>query len=122
MQVTTMLTHVEEVGKAPLPDQAELDSLRSNVAKQQQKVDQLPKLPAIFISHMHAPLLRLCTADTVTKSASCVGGLYQMHVPDWQQHMQVIRESMHLPVHLIAGMQQHFHHLYRTVFALSCQP
>jgi len=41
MQVTTMLTHVEEVGKAPLPDQAELDSLRSNVAKQQQKVDQL---------------------------------------------------------------------------------
>jgi len=135
-----MLSHVEEVGKAPLPDQAELDSLRSNVAKQQQKVDQLtspepsangaevppppplPKLPAIFINHMHAPLLRLCTADTVTKSASCVGGLYQMHVPDWQQHMQVIRESMHLPVHLIAGMQQHFHHLYRTVFALSCQP
>ena len=41
MQVTTMLSHVEEVGKAPLPDQAELDSLRSNVAKQQQKVDQL---------------------------------------------------------------------------------
>ena len=36
-----MLSHVEEVGKAPLPDQAELDTLRSNVAKQQEKVDQL---------------------------------------------------------------------------------
>ena len=36
-----MLSHVEEVSKAPLPDQAELDTLRSNVAKQQQKVDQL---------------------------------------------------------------------------------
>lgn len=40
-QVTTMLSHVEEAGKATLPDQAELDTLRSNVAKQQQKVDQL---------------------------------------------------------------------------------
>ncbi len=63
-----MLSHVEEVGKAPLPDQAELDSLRSNVAKQQQKVDQLTSpepsangaevphlhLPAIIIIHMHA--------------------------------------------------------------------
>ena len=36
-----MLSHVEEVGKAALPDQAELDTLRGNVAKQQQKVDQL---------------------------------------------------------------------------------
>lgn len=36
-----MLSHVEEVGKAPLPDQAQLDTLRSNVAKQQQKVEQL---------------------------------------------------------------------------------
>ena len=36
-----MLSHVDEVSKAPLPDQAELDTLRSNVAKQQQKVDQL---------------------------------------------------------------------------------
>lgn len=36
-----MLSHVEKVGKAALPDQAELDTLRSNVAKQQQKVDQL---------------------------------------------------------------------------------
>ena len=36
-----MLRHVEEVGKAALPDQAELDTLRGNVAKQQQKVDQL---------------------------------------------------------------------------------
>lgn len=41
VQVTTMLSHVEEVGKAALPDQAELDTLRGNVAKQQQKVDQL---------------------------------------------------------------------------------
>ena len=39
LQVTTMLSHVEEVGKATLPDQAELDTLRSNVAKQQQKVE-----------------------------------------------------------------------------------
>lgn len=36
-----MLSHVEEVSKAPLPDQAQLDTLRSNVAKQQQKVEQL---------------------------------------------------------------------------------
>ena len=41
VQVTTMLSHVEEVGKAALPDPAELDTLRGNVAKQQQKVDQL---------------------------------------------------------------------------------
>ena len=41
LQVTTMLSHVEEVSKAPLPDQAQLDILRSNVAKQQQKVEQL---------------------------------------------------------------------------------
>ncbi len=82
-----MLSHVEEVGKAPLPDQAELDSLRSNVAKQQQKVDQLtspepsangaevphPHLPATFIIHMHAPLLKQHTAESVTRSASCVG-------------------------------------------------
>ena len=75
-----MLSHVEEVGKAPLPDQAELDSLRSNVAKQQQKVDQLtspepsasgaevphPHLPATFIIHMHVPLLKQHTAETVT--------------------------------------------------------
>lgn len=39
--MTTLLSHVEEVSKAPLPDQAQLDTLRSNVAKQQQKVDQL---------------------------------------------------------------------------------
>lgn len=91
MQVTTMLSHVEEVGKAPLPDQAELDSLRSNVAKQQQKVDQLtspepsangaevhqPHLPAIFIVHLHESLLRPCTAGTMTKPASCIGVLCQ---------------------------------------------
>lgn len=41
MQVTTLLSHVEQVSKAALPDQAQLDTLRSNVAKQQQKVDQL---------------------------------------------------------------------------------
>ena len=41
MQVTTLLGHVEEVAKAELPDQAQLDTLRSNTAKQQQKVDQL---------------------------------------------------------------------------------
>ena len=40
-QVTTLLSHVEEVGKAQLPEPAELDTLRTNVAKQQQKVDQL---------------------------------------------------------------------------------
>ncbi|KAL3135150.1 hypothetical protein ABBQ32_008084 [Trebouxia sp. C0010 RCD-2024] len=40
-QVTTLLSHVEQVSKAALPDQAQLDTLRSNVAKQQQKVDQL---------------------------------------------------------------------------------
>ena len=36
-----MLSHVDEVSKAPLPDQAEVDTQRNNVAKQQQKVDQL---------------------------------------------------------------------------------
>ena len=36
-----MLNQVEAVGKAPVPDQAELDTLRGNVAKQQQKVEQL---------------------------------------------------------------------------------
>lgn len=41
LQVTTLLGHVEEVAKAELPDQAQLDTLRSNTAKQQQKVDQL---------------------------------------------------------------------------------
>ena len=94
MQVTTMLSHVEEVGKAPLPDQAELDSLRSNAAKQQQKVDQLttpepsangaevpqPQLPAIFINDTHAPLRRPCAAGTVTKPASCIGVFSQSHV------------------------------------------
>ena len=86
-----MLSHVEEVGKAPLPDQAELDTLRSNVAKQQQKVDQLtspepsasgaevhmPHLIAIF---MRAPLLRTRTAGTVTEPASCIGVSSHLHV------------------------------------------
>ena len=41
VQVTTLLSHVEEVSKAELPDEGQLDTLRSNTAKQQQKVDQL---------------------------------------------------------------------------------
>lgn len=47
-QVTTLLSQVEEVGRAELPEGAQLDTLRSNVAKQQQKVDQLsaPAQPA----------------------------------------------------------------------------
>lgn len=41
LQVTTLLSHAEEVSKAELPEPSQLETLRSNVAKQQQKVDQL---------------------------------------------------------------------------------
>ena len=114
-----MLSHVEEVGKAPLPDEAELDSLRSNVAKQQQKVDQLtslepsangaevphPHLPATFIIHP-MPLFKPWTAGIGTKPASCIG------VCPNRCHVQVIRGNMHLPMALSAVMPQHsFYHL-----------
>jgi len=72
LQVTTMLSHVEEVSKAPLPDQAELDTLRSNVAKQQQKVDQLstPE-PSANGAEVHHCCLVLATCAVPCSCSSC---------------------------------------------------
>ena len=57
-----MLSHVEEVGKAALPDPAELDTLRGNVAKQQQKVDQLstPQPSANGVEVLYSPHISPC--------------------------------------------------------------
>lgn len=85
LQVTTMLSHVEEVGKAGLPDQAELDTLRSNVAKQQQKVDQLstPQPSANGVEVFSLARVFMC------KHVACFcGHLYQHACSTWAVALQ----------------------------------
>lgn len=83
-----MLSHVEEVGKATLPDQAELDTLRSNVAKQQQKVDQLstPQPSANGVEVLSLDRVFGC------KHIDCFSGHLQLVIPACMQ--QVIPACM----------------------------
>ena len=75
-----MLSRVEEMGKATLPDQAELDTLRGNVAKQQQKVDQLstPQPSANGAEVQYLPHTSPCSL-VGSFQVHCAAGKHSMH-------------------------------------------
>lgn len=59
VQVTTMLSRIDETNKAPKPSEPELLTLRTNVAKQQQKVEQL-WMPEASFSGSEVTLHNFC--------------------------------------------------------------
>lgn len=87
-----MLSHVEEVGKATLPDQAELDTLRSNVAKQQQKVEQLstpqPSANGVEVLSL-AHVLKY-------QHVGCFSGHLQLVTSTCMQHLDRIKHDRHV--------------------------